>query len=467
MIAKDSDVKKYIDDTNLDVMIFGLGHIGLPTAALFATNGLNVIGIDINPKNIDYINSGRSPIDEPGLNELVSRTVKKGNLKATTNAEEALKLFNIIIIIVPTPKDGSNNSELSAVKSVCEKVSNGLKKDDLIIVESTVPPNTCQDIVIPILEKSGLKAGKDFGVAYTPERALPNNTLYEMTHNARVIGGINQESTETAAALYEKITEGKIIKVKDIKTAEMVKLMENTYRDTNIALANEFAIVCEALKIDAIEAIKAANHHPRVNILTPGPGVGGHCLAIDPYFIVEMAEKNGVEAPLIQTARNVNEKMPAHVVQIITESLLEAGKPVEGSKVGLLGVAYKGNNGDARETPAKSIIKILLEKGAEVYANDPHTPNNIIKSFGATPESFEGIMKCDCVVLVTDHDEYKKIEPEMIKNGVLVCTRPVLEPTKFLENGVIFKGVGRINELKSMSEDLSKVTHNTIKKSAK
>ena len=189
--------------------------------------------------------------------------------------------------------------------------------------------------MIPILEKSGLKAGEDFSVAYTPERAIPNNTIYEMTHNARVIGGFDKKSTDRAVDLYRNITEGEVIKVKNIITAETVKLIENTYRDANIALSNEIAMICEELDVDAIEAIQVANHHPRVNLHIPGPGVGGHCLAIDPYFIVETAEEKGIKVPLISTARNINEGMPNHVIKIITDTLGKVGRDINGSDMGL------------------------------------------------------------------------------------------------------------------------------------
>jgi len=429
---------------NSKITVFGLGHIGLPTAALFANSGLEVIGVDINKKTIELVNKGISPVAEPGLDELVKKAVADRKLIATEDGINASKSSKVMIVIVPTLVDEFKKSDLSAVKSACENISKGLKKDDLVIIESTIPPKTCEDIVIPILEKSGLKAGDDFGIACTPERALPNNTIYEMTHNARVIGGINKESADKAALLYEHITNGKIIKVKNLITAEMVKLMENTYRDTNIALSNELAMVCEKLGIDAIDAIEAANHHPRVNIHIPGPGVGGHCLSIDPYFIVEMAEKKGLEATLIKNARAVNEKMPEHVAEIVKETLKDVGKQINGSKIGILGVAYKGNVADARETPAQPLIKLLARSGAEVYAHDPHTSIDIIKSFGATPVSMEYVLKCDVVVLITDHDEYRSITPDMIENKLFICTRPILNPAEFKEKDVLFKGIGRL-----------------------
>lgn len=424
------------------ISVFGLGHMGLPTAALLAKKGFNVIGVDINSKRVNSVNSGRSPIMEPGLHELVNEAVIRGKLRATVQGKDAALNSNIIFVIVPTPVDEHQKPDLSAFKSACKTISSSLNSKDLIIIESTVPPGTCENIAIPLLEESGLVAGVDFGIVYSPERALPNNTIYEITHNSRVIGGINLKSTDKAATIYNQITSGKIIKVPNIITAEMVKLMENTYRDTNIALANELAMICEPLGIDAIKAIKAANYHPRVNIHDPGPGVGGHCLSIDPYFIVDVALKMGVKTPLINNSRMINESMPLHVTQLVEDSLKEAGKYIKGSKIGILGVAYKGDVADARETPARVLIKLLIEKGASVYVHDPYVSHHIIKSFKGVPVDLDQALQCDCVVLVTDHHIYKDITPEMIKKGVLVCTRPLFSPEDFKSEGVIFKGVG-------------------------
>ncbi|CDG64795.1 MAG: UDP-N-acetyl-D-mannosaminuronic acid dehydrogenase [Methanobacterium sp.] len=429
---------------NSPIAIFGLGHMGLPTAALLAKNGFKVVGIDINTNTVEMINSGQSPIMEPGLGDIVKETVENNSLSATTNYLSAMKEVNTVMIIVPTPVNENKESDLSAVIAASQSIMEGLKKDDLVIIESTVPPGTCENIVIPILEKSGLKAGQDFKVAYTPERALPNNTLYEMTHNARVIGGIDSESTKRAASLYQTITEGEIITVQNLVTAEMVKLMENTYRDTNIALANELALICDELGVDAIEAIQAANHHPRVNIHTPGPGVGGHCLSIDPYFLVEIARQKGRETPLIKASRQVNEAMPSEVVRVARQALEDKGKTIQGSRIGVLGVAYKGNVADARETPAKPLIKQLLNQGAaEVVVNDPYVSPELIKSWGVQPVDMATALDTDCVILVTDHDLYRDIKPEMIKNRLIICTRPILDKDAFQKNGVTFKGVGR------------------------
>ncbi len=430
-------------EENYKIALFGLGHIGLPTASLFARNGFEVLGVDVNSETVNSVNSGISPIMEPGLNELVNEVVTEKLLSATNEGVDAAKKSNVMIVVVPTPVDQNNCCDLGAVISACENISQGLDKGNLVIIESTVSPHTCERTVIPILEKSGLKASTDFGLAYTPERALPNNTLFEMTHNARVIGGIDEESSKKALFIYKKITQGKIIIVKDMVTAEMVKLMENTYRDTNIALANELAIICEALNIDAIEAIKAANFHPRVNIHTPGPGVGGHCLSIDPYFIVEMAEKQGINARLIKTARDVNEYMPHHVALMAEDALKEIGKSISNAKISLLGVAYKANVADARATPAGALINDLNSHGAEVLAHDPYVDPNIIISLGAKPVTLEEALNCDCVVLITDHDIYRKITPDLVKSPIFICTRPIFDAKEFTNRGFIFKSIGR------------------------
>lgn len=439
------------------IAVFGLGHIGLPTAALFAKNGFDVIGVDINSESVNAINSRISPIMEPGLNEILlevissenspknsSNDLSNGSLLATIDGAEAVANSNVIIVIVPTPVDSSKNADLGAVISACEVIAKGLKSNDLVIIESTVPPKTCDNVVIPILEKYGLKAGSDFGVVFTPERAIPNNTLYEMTHNARVIGGINQKSANTAKFIYSNITSGEIIIVKNIITAEMVKLMENTYRDTNIALANEFAIVCENLNIDAIDAIEAANFHPRVNIHTPGPGVGGHCLSIDPYFIVELAKETNNPAHLIETAREVNEYMPYHVCEIVEKTFDDLGKELNGATIGVLGLSYKANVSDARETPSIPLINTLRSKGAKIILNDPYVDDYIFDSLELKNSKIKDVLDADCVILITDHDDYKNISPEMIKNSIFICTRPIFDLDEFRNKGVIFKGVGRV-----------------------
>jgi len=420
--------------------IFGLGHIGLPTAAILANNNINVIGADINQKTVENINKGICSFKEPGLEELVKRSVKANKLKATSNLEEAAKISDIMIVIVPTPVNQNNEADLSYVISACRSISKGIKEGNLIIIESTVPPETGINVVKPILEESGLKCGEDFLLAYSPERALPNNTIYEMTHNIRIVGGYNRESAEYAASLYSHITQGDIIQVKNMTSAEMVKLMENTYRDVNIALANEFALLCEKINVDANEVIKSANYHPRVNIHNPGPGVGGHCIPVDPYFLIELGQKVGVETPLLSNARQVNNKMPEHVLDIIKKYAVLNPE----YSIGILGIAYKGNVDDIRETPSRDLIKLLKAYDVKIYAHDPYVSDEIIKSFDVETASFEDVLSCDCIVVMTDHDLYKTITPDMLINKFIISTRDILNAEEFRQSGINYQAIGNI-----------------------
>lgn len=422
----------------VNVGIFGLGHIGLPTAAILANNNIHVLGADVNEETVKNINQGRCNFEEPGLSDLVKNSVQNNYLSATSDLEYAAKLCDILIVIVPTPIYEDKKADLSYVISACDSIKKGLKKGNLVIIESTVPPETGINVVKPILEESGLKCGEDFYLSYSPERALPNNTIYEMTHNVRIVGGINDKSADLTAQLYSHVTQGDIIKVKNITSAEMVKLMENTYRDVNIALSNELAMICEKIDVDVNEVITAANYHPRVNIHTPGPGVGGHCIPVDPYFLIETAEKYGGYARLISDSREINNEMPKHVIDL----LMNCKENI--NTVGILGIAYKGNVEDIRETPSKKLIELLLEKDFNVVAHDPIVKNEIIESFNVKSVSYEKVLDCDCVILMTDHDLYKNLRPDMLKNKFIISTRPILDSTLFRNSGVNFQAIGNV-----------------------
>jgi len=426
---------------NTQIAIFGLGHIGLPTAAILASNNIHVLGADINSTLVHNINNGLTSFDEPGLSELVKDAVKDNYLKATTNLSGAAEESNVMIVIVPTPINNDKEADLSYVVSACESIKQGLSSGDLVIIESTVPPETGVKVVKPILEESGLVCGRDFYLAYSPERALPNNTIYEMTHNVRIVGGYDKASADKASELYSYITQSDIIQVKDITSAEMVKLMENTYRDVNIALSNEFALICEKIGVNVNEVISAANYHPRVNIHKPGPGVGGHCIPVDPYFLIEIAENYGMDARLLKASRGVNSDMPRHVYELLL-SQLDSGCVHEDYRIGILGIAYKGNVDDVRETPSKDLIEILLDDNFNVVAHDPHVDKSVIESFNVDYCQYEDIFSCDCVILMCDHDEYKSIEPSMVKNNFIIITRDLLDVERFRENGVNAIAIG-------------------------
>jgi len=396
------------------VCVLGLGYIGLPTAAMLATHGFTVIGVDVNHDVVGIINNGGIHIEEPGLRTLVQAAVKSGNLKATSKPSEA----DAFIIAVPTPLR-DRKADLRYVESAAESIVPVLKKGNLVILESTVPPKTTEELGGPILEHSGLKAGQDFYLAHCPERVLPGNILKEIIENDRIIGGINPESAVKAKELYGEFVAGEIY-LTDASTAELAKVMENTYRDVNIALANELSRVCQELALDVGEVIELANKHPRVNLLRPGPGVGGHCLAIDPWFVVEKAPQI---AKLIRLSREINDSQPQVVVNIIEEMVKGISKP----KVTVLGVAYKGNVDDSRESPAIAIIEMFQERGYDLGIYDLHVKRFKYEISGLE-EAFTG---SNCAVLVTDHDEFKCLAPE--KLGALMRTKQILDTRRCLD----------------------------------
>jgi len=397
-----------------NICVLGLGYIGLPTAAMLATHGFTVVGVDVNQDVVDIISNGDIYIEEPGLRTLVQAAVKSGNLQAVPRPSEA----DAFIIAVPTPLR-DKKADLTAVESATQSIVPVLRKGNLVILESTVPPKTSEELVAPILEQSGLKAGQDFYLAHCPERVLPGNILKEIIENDRIIGGINPESAVKAKELYGEFVAGKIY-LTTVTTAELVKVMENTYRDVNIALANELSRICMNLGSDVWDVIELANKHPRVSLVRPGPGVGGHCLAVDPWFVVEKVPQT---AKLIRLSREINDSQPQFVVSVIDEMI----KGIPNPKVTVLGVAYKGNVDDTRESPAIAIIRSLETAGYQLGIIDPHV-RNFGHELSGLEEAFKG---SDCAVLVTDHDEFKVLSPENL--GPLMRTKQILDTRHCLD----------------------------------
>lgn len=407
------------------ICVLGMGYIGLPTAAMFATHGFHVTGVDVNAQTVDILNSGEIHIEEPGLKTVVQTAIQSGNLVVSQQPQPA----DVFILAVPTPllmneasspdssHGGVPHAEMSYVRAATRSLLPHLQKGNLVILESTSPPETTVGVVAPILEESGLKVGEDLFVAHCPERVLPGRILEELVNNDRVIGGMTAESAEMAKELYSSFVKGPIF-LTDATTAEMVKLMENTYRDVNIALANELAVVAEHVGINVWEAIELANRHPRVNIHKPGPGVGGHCIAVDPWFIAAAAP---AITPLIQTARRINDAMPAHVVEMVRQAVEGIENPV----VACLGLAYKANVDDIRESPSMEVVKLLGEAGYEVRAFDPHVPN---RSINEQVDSLENSLKdAHCVVLLTDHAEFQQLilQKFCVPDMILIDTRNI------------------------------------------
>jgi UDP-N-acetyl-D-mannosaminuronic acid dehydrogenase len=395
------------------ICILGLGYIGLPTAAMFAANGITVLGVDINPKVVETLRAGQVHIHEPGLRELVETALQSGALTVAATPAEA----DAFIIAVPTPfqdgKFGEYNGEtykladLRAVTAAAEAIRPHLRRGNLVVLESTSPPRTTVDLVAPVLEKSGLKAGLDFHLVYSPERVLPGQILRELVENARVIGGVTPEAAQAACDLYATFAKGEIIQT-DATTAEMIKLMENTYRDVNIAIANEFSRLAERFGVDVWEAIRLANHHPRVKIHSPGPGVGGHCVSVDPWFFVEAAPDL---SRLITRARQVNDRQPAFVVETVTKAL---GR-LNGKKIAVLGLAFKPNVDDLRESPAVEVVHLLTKAGAAVKAFEPFKPAAALPGVDAVATLELALQDADAVLLLVNHSQFQGLSPETLK----------------------------------------------------
>jgi len=382
--------------------VLGLGYIGLPTASMFATSGLTVIGVDVNEQIVSGLQNGHLHIHEPGLRALVQDAFHSGNL-IIRNQPEAADAF---LIAVPTPFKEGKKADMQFVRSAAESILPHLHKGNLVVLESTSPPRTTVDLLVPILERSGLQAGVDFLLAYSPERVLPGQILRELVENTRIIGGINHTSAEAGRDLYARFVQGEVI-LTDATTAEMVKLMENTYRDINIATANEFSRLAEKFGVDIWEAIALANRHPRVRILNPGPGVGGHCISVDPWFLVEAAPEI---SSLVRTARQVNDAQPAHVVQFCREKLGE----LKGKSIAALGLAYKADIDDLRESPAVQVVKDLHQAGAKVSAYEPFKKDYRLEGIQTNEQLLPAIAECDALLLLVGHTELRNLDPAAI-----------------------------------------------------
>jgi len=383
-----------------EVVMIGLGYIGLPTAALIAQGGVHVHGVDINQSVVETINAGKIHIVEPSLDLAVAEAVEKGFLKASTKAVEA----NNYLIVVPTPFKGKNEPDISFVEAATRGILPLLKEGDLYIIESTSPVGTTENMMRLIYEERPELEGK-LHIAYCPERVLPGNVMHELVHNARVIGGVDEASTEKAIAFYSKHVKGALHKT-NARTAEMCKLVENSSRDVQIAFANELSLICDKADINVWDLINLANKHPRVNILQPGCGVGGHCIAVDPYFIVS---DYPMETKIIGTAREVNNYKSFWCAEKVQNAKLEF-QLKEGRKpsIAIMGLAFKPNIDDLRESPAKYIAqKVLQNANNEVYFIVE--PNIESHSVFKLTDYKEAVEKADIVVFLVAHDEFKEI----------------------------------------------------------
>jgi len=407
------------------ICVLGLGYVGLPTAAIFASRGIQVVGVDINETTVDTINQGKIHIVEPGLDILVNGAVSTGRLVATPQPQSA----DAYIIAVPTPFKDANKPDLAFVEAAARSIAPVLEKGALVILESTSPVGTTEKICQWLAEERNDLSfphnagdGADVQVSHSPERVLPGNVLEELVNNDRVVGGISPHCAKRTKDLYKIAVKGECL-LTTAATAELVKLSENAYRDVNIAFANELSLIADKMGINVWEAVALANRHPRVNILQPGPGVGGHCIAVDPWFIVDGAPD---QTPLIQSARKVNDGKPGHIVG----QILKAAKDSNATTIACLGLAYKANIDDMRESPAVTITTKLADQfDGDLLVVEPNSdtlPGALTGTQGLSLTNLDdALSKARVIVLLVDHQEFRELDPARLKDKAVIDTRGI------------------------------------------
>jgi UDP-N-acetyl-D-glucosamine dehydrogenase len=399
-------LKEKIKSKEAVIAVIGTGYVGLPLAVEFAKAGFKVIGIDLVKEKVLSINKGESYINDVSSDDL-NEVVKSKLLKATTDYS-TLKRVDAISICVPTPLRKTKDPDISYILSASKKIAKYLKDGQLVVLESTTYPGTTTEVIQPVLEESGLKVGKDFFLAFSPERVDPGNPIYKTKNTPKVVGGVTKKCTTIAKVLYSQVIDT-VLEVSSTQSAEMVKLLENTFRSVNIGLVNEIAIICNKLNLDVWEIINAAATKPFGFMpFYPGPGLGGHCIPIDPHYLSWKLKTLNYNAKFIELAGEINSSMPHFVVNKAVDALNGAGKSVKGSKIFILGVSYKRDIEDVRESPALDVISVLESKGANVSYHDPYVPalreNNVtLKSVKLTEKNLKG---ADLVIIVTDHSDF-------------------------------------------------------------
>ena len=413
------------------ICIVGLGYVGLPTAVLCAESGFEVIGVDVKPHIVESINRGECPLADLALDGRLEEWVSKGHLRATMDLEEAMETSEIILVIVPTPVTSDGDPDLTCLVQASKAIGRNLKKGQLVIFESTVYPGCTEEVCLPLLEQeSGLREGSDFGIAYCPERYNPADVEHTIEKVSRVVGAIDKHSLERAVDFYKSFLRGTIHTVSGIKEAEATKVLENSQRNVNIAFMNEMARMFEKMGLDFHEVIKGASSKFNFVNVNPGPGVGGHCIPVDPLYLIFKSLKSNYVPKLLLSACEINNSMPLHVKEMICDSLKRVGKDVSGSKIAILGLAYKENVGDIRESPALALVSELRKENADVSVHDPLTrADDVRNELGLDNQDLMScVMNADCIVLLTGHDEFRQlpledIAPKLSHPAVFVDTR--------------------------------------------
>ena len=447
--ADKNKITQALKSGKITIAVYGLGRMGLPLAAVFADCGARVIGVDINPDIVYSVNCGDCyVVGEPGLAELIEKNVTSGRLSATSNIVDAAQQANVMIIVVPTGLDSEHNPDLSNVKSLCKQISKGLNKRDIVIQESTVPPRTTTDIIFPILEESGLKRG-EFGLARCPEHARYGSVIQDIRGSHRkVVGGIDDASTQAAAVIYSVINSTGVITVRDSTTAEAVKLFAAVYKDVNIALANELAVISNELGISAMEVFEVLNKPPAyAHVFTPGCGVGGHCIPVCGYGITSSVKG---DTRLLSLAREINDGMAGYTVDLVQRGLQEKGVELKDANVLVMGLTYRGGVKDTLNSPSISIIRSLINTCSDVYAYDPLLHDEVPKYGAEIVNDLSQVGKdvqIDAVIIASDHSEFKALDWNnlgiKLRHKVIVDGRQSLDVLKMKNDGWNIYGIGR------------------------
>ena len=418
------------------VAVIGLGYVGLPVACLCAYK-YKVIGADIDKDKISSLKKGECPVKDKELERKIKEL--KGKIGFTSDVGKAVSQSDIVIICVPTPVDKNHIPDLTALKSAADSVSKAMKENTLVIIESTIFPGTTEEVVSPIMEKSG----KKFLLAHCPERIDPGNNDFTIERIDRVVGGINKESSDRAYEFYDSIiSSGSVIQLSNVKAAEATKMMENTFRDINIAFVNEMAKSFDKAGIDIVEVIKGASNKPFAFMAHyPGAGVGGHCIPVDPYYLIEKAKSIGFNHNFLKLARDINNSMPDYTVELLENELKKLGKSIKNAKIGILGLAYKADVDDTRESPALKVIGILKGKKADIFVFDPY-----VKKESNVNDTDELLQKSDYIILATNHNEFKNMDLDKLKENnikIIIDGRNCLDKEKIKKMLILYHGIGR------------------------
>ena len=442
------EVRDSLESKSLNVCVIGIGRIGLPTALSFAKAGLQTIGVDINEKLVDSINAGNFPLkDEPGYEEIFDKVRKNGSFSATTDINEAISKSSLILLSLPTPMDEKNIPNYSALESVGNQLSHVLQPNSLIIVESTIEPGFIENNLINVLEKAGrLHAGKNFTIGVCPENANPGEILHDFTNLPRLVGSINEQTTKIITMVYDFVFSVELVIMPDCKTANAVKLTTNVFRDINIGFISELSLMFEKLGIDTLKVLEAAKKKYNFQIHYPGAGVGGPCLPINSYQLLNAARHAGVNLDMIKTGRQINEKMPDHVIKLTLDAVKEHNKPIQNNDILILGVSYKPDVKDIQLTPAKHIIEKLQNLGVNVHIYDPYFSSSQVFGIDVEENLDSIISQVDAAIIITAHNEFKKITPSIfnqMKSPILIDTRGIIDPADAKQAKLIFRGLGR------------------------